>query len=71
MQVLNLIGDVKGKVAIMLDDMIDTAGELLLRRKVIATLLTAFNRFDIWNTFLISWHNQISGETATFIFSNK
>lgn len=47
MQVLNLIGDVKGKVAIMLDDMIDTAGELLLRRKVIATLLTAFNRFDI------------------------
>lgn len=26
-QVLNLIGDVKGKVAVMLDDMIDTAGE--------------------------------------------
>lgn len=47
MQVLNLIGDVKGKVAIMLDDMIDTAGELLLRRKAIATLLTVFNRFDI------------------------
>lgn len=27
-QVMNLIGDVKGKVAVMLDDMIDTAGEL-------------------------------------------
>ena len=26
MQVMNLIGDVKGKVAIMVDDMIDTAG---------------------------------------------
>lgn len=25
---MNLIGDVKGKVAIMVDDMIDTAGEL-------------------------------------------
>lgn len=24
---MNLIGDVKGKVAVMLDDMIDTAGE--------------------------------------------
>ena len=27
-QVMNLIGDVKGKVAVMVDDMIDTAGEL-------------------------------------------
>ena len=27
MQVMNLIGDVKGKVAVMLDDMIDTAGD--------------------------------------------
>ena len=26
-QVMNLIGDVKGKVAVMMDDMIDTAGE--------------------------------------------
>ena len=26
MQVMNLIGDVKGKVAVMVDDMIDTAG---------------------------------------------
>lgn len=26
-QVMNLIGDVKGKVAVMLDDMIDTAGD--------------------------------------------
>jgi ribose-phosphate pyrophosphokinase len=25
-QVMNLIGDVKGKVAVLLDDMIDTAG---------------------------------------------
>lgn len=25
-QVMNLIGDVKGKVAVMVDDMIDTAG---------------------------------------------
>lgn len=24
---MNLIGDVKGKVAVMMDDMIDTAGE--------------------------------------------
>lgn len=24
---MNLIGDVKGKVAVMVDDMIDTAGE--------------------------------------------
>lgn len=27
MQVMNLIGDVKGKVAVMVDDMIDTAGD--------------------------------------------
>lgn len=27
---MNLIGDVKGKVAIMVDDMIDTAGELCI-----------------------------------------
>ena len=26
---MNLIGDVKGKVAVMVDDMIDTAGKLL------------------------------------------
>lgn len=26
-QVMNLIGDVKGKVAVMVDDMIDTAGK--------------------------------------------
>lgn len=29
LQVMNLIGDVKGKVAVMVDDMIDTAGESL------------------------------------------
>lgn len=34
LQVMNLIGDVKGKVAVMVDDMIDTAGEL--RTKYIA-----------------------------------
>lgn len=28
MQVMNLIGDVKGKVAVLMDDMIDTAGKL-------------------------------------------
>lgn len=28
LQVMNLIGDVKGKVAVMVDDMIDTAGQL-------------------------------------------
>lgn len=28
LQVMNLIGDVKGKVAVMVDDMIDTAGGL-------------------------------------------
>lgn len=27
LQVMNLIGDVKGKVAVMVDDMIDTAGD--------------------------------------------
>ena len=30
LQVMNLIGDVKGKVAVMVDDMIDTAGNLSL-----------------------------------------
>lgn len=29
LQVMNLIGDVKGKVAVMVDDMIDTAGEFV------------------------------------------
>lgn len=29
LQVMNLIGDVKGKVAVMVDDMIDTAGLFL------------------------------------------
>lgn len=29
---MNLIGDVKGKVAVMVDDMIDTAGELSFYR---------------------------------------
>jgi len=28
---MNLIGDVKGKVAVMLDDMIDTAGESFIK----------------------------------------
>lgn len=30
-QVMNLIGDVKGKVAVMVDDMIDTAGEFMCK----------------------------------------
>lgn len=29
-QVTNLIGDVNGKVAVMVDDMIDTAGESVI-----------------------------------------
>jgi phosphoribosylpyrophosphate synthetase len=29
LQVMNLIGDVKGKVAVMVDDMIDTAGKFV------------------------------------------
>lgn len=32
LQVMNLIGDVKGKVAIMVDDMIDTAGRDSLQK---------------------------------------
>lgn len=31
LQVMNLIGDVKGKVAVMVDDMIDTAGAFVLK----------------------------------------
>jgi phosphoribosylpyrophosphate synthetase len=30
---MNLIGDVKGKVAVMVDDMIDTAGEFCSKEK--------------------------------------
>lgn len=29
-QVMNLIGDVRGKVAVMVDDMIDTAGKFFM-----------------------------------------
>lgn len=32
LQVMNLIGDVRGKVAVMVDDMIDTAGESFFYR---------------------------------------
>lgn len=28
---MNLIGDVRGKVAVMVDDMIDTAGEFVFK----------------------------------------
>lgn len=35
LQVMNLIGDVKGKVAVMVDDMIDTAGWLHSSLKLI------------------------------------
>lgn len=37
-QVMNLIGDVKGKVAVMVDDMIDTAGKPLPRLKFLLVL---------------------------------
>lgn len=33
LQVMNLIGDVRGKVAVMMDDMIDTAGTLSPRKQ--------------------------------------
>lgn len=34
-QVMNLIGDVKGKVAVLVDDMIDTAGTITNAAKVL------------------------------------
>jgi ribose-phosphate pyrophosphokinase len=47
LQVYNLIGDVEGKVAILVDDMIDTAGTLsaaaaLLRKHVRRLFLSLF-----------------------------
>ncbi len=35
LQVMNLIGDVKGKVAVLVDDMIDTAGTISNAAKVL------------------------------------
>lgn len=40
---MNLIGDVKGKVAVMVDDMIDTAGEF----DYIYQILMASHKLDI------------------------
>lgn len=34
-EVMNLIGDVKGKVAVLVDDMIDTAGTITNAAKVL------------------------------------
>ncbi len=34
-QVMNLIGDVRGKVAVLVDDMIDTAGTITNAAKVL------------------------------------
>lgn len=47
-EVMNLIGDVEGKVALMVDDMIDTAGTLtggaqLLKDKVSSPPLSSFS----------------------------
>ena len=39
---MNLIGDVKGKVAVMLDDMIDTAGKLFCKTIYIAIYMVLF-----------------------------
>ena len=38
-EVMNLIGDVKGKVAVLVDDMIDTAGTITNAAKVPAALV--------------------------------
>lgn len=35
LQVMNLIGDVKGKVAVMVDDMIDTAGKHYISKLIL------------------------------------
>lgn len=44
---MNLIGDVKGKVAVMVDDMIDTAGEF----KKPDIVPSALSHFPIDTTF--------------------
>lgn len=38
-EVMNLIGDVKGKVAVLVDDMIDTAGTICNAARVRAAFL--------------------------------
>lgn len=51
LQVMNLIGDVKGKVAVMVDDMIDTAGmpssmpSLTFERSFFYCVFVAYNGY--------------------------
>lgn len=40
-EVMNLIGDVKGKVAVLVDDMIDTAGTITNAAKVLPAKLNS------------------------------
>lgn len=51
-QVMNLIGDVKGKVAVMVDDMIDTAGEVSLC-SIICHLGQVYKRTNAWNASIM------------------
>ena len=53
-EVMNLIGDVKGKNVIMLDDMIDTAG-------TITNAANALNEFGAKNIYACSTHAVLSG----------
>ena len=41
-EVMNLIGDVKGKVAVLVDDMIDTAGTITNAAKVLCNDMHEF-----------------------------
>ncbi|MFS7951975.1 putative ribose-phosphate diphosphokinase [Helianthus anomalus] len=50
-QVLNLIGDVKGKVAVMVDDMIDTTGEIFFLLQLVS-LYMAINMLILWIVFV-------------------
>ncbi|MFS7951973.1 putative ribose-phosphate diphosphokinase [Helianthus anomalus] len=50
-QVMNLIGDVKGKVAVMVDDMTDTAGEIFFLL-LLVSLYMAINMLILWIVFV-------------------
>lgn len=41
---MNLIGDVKGKIAVMVDDMIDTAGKRFIQ--IFSTMMNALEKFN-------------------------